>query len=147
MSVFHVSNANPLQNAAKSGAGQEKPCTHCIAAMQYKAFHFLEVMIKHTYRNGDLLLPKPLDVGRQHSSSQLSIEFIKPDGSSPVGLFICQPYKINAYSAAFRIAVELKAERGPWMKVQAGAVFFQSTRASSSSIRAKLKVFAIFDER
>jgi hypothetical protein len=81
--------------------------------MQYTIFQFFEVMIKHTYRNGDLLLPKPLDMGRQHSSSQLSIKFIEPDGSSPVGLFICQPSSNGRYSAALRIAVELNAERGP----------------------------------
>ncbi len=79
------------QKAATLRYGFEELCAHRIAAMQYTIFQFTEIMVKHTYRNGDLLLPKPLDMGRQHSSSQLSIKFIKPDGSSPVGLFICQP--------------------------------------------------------
>ena len=48
---------------------------------------------------------------------------------------------------AARIADELSVERGPWMKVQAGARFCQRIPASSSSIRAKSKVRAIFDER
>ena len=48
---------------------------------------------------------------------------------------------------AERSAVELKEERGPWMKVQAGARRDASVGASSSSIRAWLKVLAMRDDR
>ncbi|CCE97695.1 hypothetical protein SFHH103_03203 [Sinorhizobium fredii HH103] len=48
---------------------------------------------------------------------------------------------------AERSAVELKDERGPWMKVQAGALRNASVGASSSSIRAWWKVIAMRDDR
>ena len=54
---------------------------------------------------------------------------------------------VTGYKPAARMAVDDNDERGPWMKVQAGARFCQRIPASSSSIRAKSKVRAIFDER
>ena len=65
-----------------------------------------------------------------------------PAGHMKRGVFV-----LDYFPAAALSAVELSGERGPWMKVQAGARFFHNTRASSSSTRAKSKVRAIFDDR
>ncbi len=115
----------------------------CIAALRYRRFIFRSNLVELKYRNGDLLLPMPSDNDRQLSSSLLLVRFESPTDLLPRRAFHFWRFFLKIWLdpggcryCAARKAVELSVERRPWMKVQAGARFFQRTRASSSSTRA-----------
>lgn len=146
----HFRSALLIKSAAVE-ASRPQCCIVSIAALHKSIFIFRRNMVQHTHRHGF-----SSSHSRSIGSTTLLLPVVdrvyKPDGSSPVGLSRFRDFPRSVYSALsgcapLRIAVELRPDRGPWMKVQAGARFFQRTRASSSSMRAKSKVRVIFEER
>ena len=78
--------------------------------------------------NGDLLLPKPLDRIDNTPPPSCRSSLRSPTDLLPRRAFrLFDPGKSNYFKAPFvaRISVELRPERGPCMKVQAGARRFQ----------------------